>query len=89
MGRMVPSRRQLEFLALHSSGMTFAEIGVEVHMSKDMVKYELDRLKRALEAANLYQAQVRALAAGYVQLDGRAGRLFVPDEEDSLVSTSA
>lgn len=81
MDDQIPSRRQLHFLALHSSGKTYAQIALEVYLSEAMVKYELDTLRQRLGACNLYQAQVLALARGFVEVDGREGCLFVPERE--------
>lgn len=76
---MDPTRRQLEILALHSSGMTYAEVAQAVYLSKGMVDVELSELRRRLGAVNLYQAQVLALARGLLEIDGREGCLFVPE----------
>lgn len=73
-----PTPRQLELLVLHAEGMTFDEIGSAVHLSPFTVKFHLDELRRRTQAKNLTQAAIVCVAAGYLCVDGRARRPFVP-----------
>lgn len=81
-----PSRTQLEMLVLRSSGMTLQEIGRETNYSRRNVKYHLDGLRRLLGARDLVHCVAIAVAAGLVLPDGRARRLFVPDEIPEYVA---
>lgn len=86
-GEIAPllSLRQLRALALHAEGKTFSEIGSEIHISEWTVKRDLDQLRSALEASNLSHALMLAIGRGYLAVDGRSGRAFIPEQFDDVV----
>jgi DNA-binding NarL/FixJ family response regulator len=84
-----PTERQLQVLTLHARGMTFEQIGGAIGFSGRTVKEDLDRLRRALSARNLSQAIVVCLARGYICIDGRDCRLFVPEQAHESLPQAA
>lgn len=76
---MEPTTRQLEILALSAQGFTREEIGQQMGYSPWTVKRRLDELRELVEARNTSQAIVTCIARGYLCVDGRAERVFIPE----------
>lgn len=83
----VPTRRQLDLIALHAAGMTFDEIAAETHFSWSTVRKEFNELRDFLAAKSLSHAIVLCIARGYVCVDCK-GKVFVPAESVSLLAVA-
>lgn len=81
-----PSRRQLDILSLHAQGMTFREISETIYLSERTIRWHLDSLRSRLGARSLSNAVVICVARGYMCIDGRTGKPFVPDEFELIAA---
>lgn len=81
-----PTDRQLLLLSMHAEGMTFVEIGREVHLSPRTVKADLRALRDMLPARSASHALAVCIGRGLLCVDGRTGKPFVPDQLDAIIA---
>jgi DNA-binding CsgD family transcriptional regulator len=74
----VLARRHLEALELYAIGMTRAEIGMELFIAPTTVMNRLAEAREILGAENSTHAVTLCLARGYLCVDHRTERLYVP-----------
>jgi DNA-binding CsgD family transcriptional regulator len=83
---MHPTRPQLEILVLHAAGLDRREIGVEMMISPLTVRNQIVSLRKRLRAENTPQALAICIARGYLCVDGRTERVYIPQPIDQLVA---
>ena len=76
---MEPTRLQLEILVLCAQGLTRHEIAAQLDYSPWTIKRRLDDLRETLHARNTLQATAICIARGYICVDGRRERTYIPE----------
>lgn len=82
--RQILTRRQMEFLSMIGNGMKPAEIAEELTISRRTVEWTLRSAKERLEANNLPQMIVKAIALELLILD-HDGTLRTPQNEEFVM----
>lgn len=83
---MHPTQRQLEILALHAEGLTRQEIGARLFLSPWTVRNQIVAVRERLGAENTLQALAICIARGYLCVDGRTERVYIPQPIDMIVA---
>lgn len=81
--------RQLEVLSLYAIGMTHDEIASELIIAPVTVMTHLRTIRERLDAKNSAHAVTLCIARGYLCVDHRTERLYVPRPLDDHTLESA